>query len=57
MAIMRIREVMETVGIGRATIYRLLSRGDFPKPLKLGERSIGWREDEIQNWIEGRDRA
>jgi prophage regulatory protein len=57
MAIMRIREVMEMVGIGRATIYRLLSRGDFPKPLKLGERSIGWREDEIQSWIEGRDRA
>lgn len=57
MAILRIREVSRMVGVGRATIYRLLARGDFPRPLQLGARSIGWREDEIQEWIEGRERA
>ena len=31
--------------------------GDFPAPAKfgsLGIRSIGWREEEIERWIEGR---
>jgi prophage regulatory protein len=30
---------------------------DFPKPVQVGLRSVGWYSDEIQNWIDTRPRA
>lgn len=28
-------------------------RGEFPKRLRLGGRSVGWRLSEVQAWIKG----
>ena len=33
---LHIEEVMEMTGLSRATIYRKMRKGQFPKPLKLG---------------------
>ncbi len=35
-------------------IYRLISKGTFPKPIKIGERRNAWIESEIDCWIRGR---
>ncbi|RKZ95480.1 MAG: hypothetical protein DRQ46_08400 [Gammaproteobacteria bacterium] len=35
-------ELKEIVGLARSTVYRMSSKGKFPKPIKLGERSSGW---------------
>ena len=35
-----------------ATIYRLISQGEFPKQIKLAERSSGWLLEEVYNWID-----
>ena len=40
-----------------ATIYRLISQGKFPKQVKLAERSSGWIEEEIYNWLDGKKNA
>ncbi|EEW2745885.1 AlpA family transcriptional regulator, partial [Escherichia coli] len=32
----RLSEVMRRTGYGRAWIYRLISLGRFPKPVKIG---------------------
>ena len=45
------------VGFSRATLYSLMNAGDFPKPVKLGLRSVGWIESEVDAWIEGRIQA
>lgn len=55
--ILRRREVQERTGLSKPSIYREIKRGEFPRPLKLGPRSGGWRSDEISDWIEGRERA
>jgi len=26
----------------------------FPQQISLGQKSVGWVEEEIQNWIQGR---
>lgn len=49
--ILRRRAVEERVGLGRSTIYALMSQGRFPRPIKLGQRAVGWRETEICNWL------
>ena len=35
-----------------ATIYRLISKGEFPHQIKLSERSSAWSLKEIYNWID-----
>ena len=55
--ILRTPEVVELTGLSKTTLWRWVRSGDFPMPVKLGSlgtRSIGWREGEIERWIEGR---
>ena len=49
--ILRMKDVCSELGVSRASIYRLLESGSFPKPLKLGKRAIGWERDNIQQWV------
>ena len=49
--LIRLKEVMHRVGLGRSTIYRWMDEGRFPRPVKLGPRSIAWEEIDIDEWI------
>ncbi|HID3655814.1 TPA: helix-turn-helix transcriptional regulator [Serratia marcescens] len=48
----RLPEVLERTGFGKAWIYRLISRGQFPAPIKLGDRAIRFVESEVDEWID-----
>ena len=52
--ILRRPEVQRRVGMGRSTLYGAIAEGRFPKPIKIGERSVGWLECEVQGWLEAR---
>jgi prophage regulatory protein len=52
--IQRLPEVMQTTGLGRTQLYNLINEGRFPRPVKLSARAVGWRESDIQAWIENR---
>ena len=49
---MRLPEVLERTGLSKPWIYRLIGRGEFPSPIKLGGRAIGFIESEIDEWID-----
>lgn len=49
--LLRLRQVMEIVGLGRTSIYQLSKKGLFPKPLKLTESSTRWIEREVYDWL------
>jgi len=51
---LRINDVIATTSLSRATIYRLVDRGDFPRQYQLTKRSIGWWEAGVAKWLEGR---
>ena len=53
--IYRLPKVMELTGLSRSSIYLALSKGTFPKPIKLGQRSIGWPESLLIQWREERE--
>ena len=44
--------VREMTTFSSATIYRLISKGEFPKQIKVSERSSGWLLDEIYAWLD-----
>ena len=52
--ILRLPTVKARTGLARSTIYLRMAQGTFPRPIQLGERSVGWVEDAIEAWLEGR---
>lgn len=54
MRIIRLNDVIDTTGLARSTIYKLIAAGIFPKPVPLAGRSVGWVESEIHDWIRAR---
>ena len=53
-AIYRLPAVLEVTGLSKATIYRLLERGEFPPRVKLSPRCVGWRAADVHAWLEER---
>ena len=52
--ILRRHDVESRTGIPRSTIYAKMASGDFPASIKLGARSVGWLESDIENWIKSK---
>lgn len=52
--ILRRREVEHRVGLSRSTLYYRMQRGEFPQPVQLGPRAVGWREADVDEWIRSR---
>ncbi|MDT3705206.1 MAG: AlpA family phage regulatory protein [Thiobacillus sp.] len=46
-AILRLPAVKAQSGASRSTIYLRIQQGLWPKPVKLGPRSVGWPASEI----------
>ena len=55
--LLRMPEVLERTGVSKATIYRLIRAGKFPKPVDLGVRAVGWDAHSIDEWIDAREVA
>jgi len=54
--ILRLPGVIARVGLSRSAIYLAVSKAQFPQPIHLGVRSVGWLESEIDSWIAERMR-
>lgn len=52
--ILRLPEVKTRVGLSRSAIYLAVSRAEFPRPVQLGARAVGWLESEVEDWIRER---
>jgi len=51
MRIIRLKEVIDSTGLARSTIYKYIAEGAFPKPVSLGDRCVGWLDSEVFDWI------
>lgn len=54
--VIRLPEVLNMVGLKRASVYVLMKEGNFPRPIKLGMYANGWLVAELQSWINERIR-
>ena len=41
--------------ISRATIYRWVKEGSFPKPIHLGANMVRWKASDIDAWVIARE--
>lgn len=51
MRIIRLKEVIDSTGLARSTIYKYIAENTFPKPVSLGDRCVGWVDGEVHDWI------
>jgi prophage regulatory protein len=50
-SILRLPQVVTRVGKCRSGIYADINSGKFPRPIKIGERAVGWLASDIENWL------
>ncbi|ACM02184.1 AlpA family transcriptional regulator [Cereibacter sphaeroides] len=49
--------VEEATGLSRSAIYELMSKGQFPRPVKLTGKAVAWPESAIAEWLAQRAAA
>ena len=52
--IIRRKELETRIGLACSTIYAMMARGDFPRPIKIGRRAVGWRSEDVERWLKSR---
>lgn len=52
--ILRAAEAAAKIGLSVSSLYALVRGKKFPKPVTLTTRARGWRESEVDAWIEAR---
>lgn len=50
-------EVEALTGLGRSTIYAMMDRGEFPRPVRLTAKAVAWPESVLKQWLEQRQAA
>ncbi len=48
----RMKDVLKFTGFSRQAIYNKMSKGEFPRPFKLGKNTNAWTEDDLMEWYE-----
>jgi prophage regulatory protein len=46
------KDVCALLRVSEATLYRMVKRGDFPAPLRLGLRTVRWRESDVMRYLQ-----
>ena len=56
-AYLRLPKVRDLTGLPTSTIYRYIKLGQFPPPHRLGLRTVGWLQSDIEQWLASRKAA
>jgi prophage regulatory protein len=52
----RPRQVWTRLQIGKSTLQRLVKSGEFPPPIQISPRCVGWRESTILEYLAWREK-
>ncbi len=55
--ILRLPELCKKTGRAPSTTWKDVHERTFPPPVRLGPRAVGWRESEVDAWLEARSIA
>lgn len=49
--LLRIRDVIALTRLSRATIYRMVDRGEFPRQVPVARQAVAWSADAVNAWV------
>ncbi len=50
----RVSQLIKMIPVSKASIWRKVKDGTFPKPVKLGDRITAWRTEDVVSWLASR---
>ena len=50
-------DVIEVTSLSRSTIYRLVAKNGFPRPLRLSPGRVGWTQADLDSWFVARSKG
>ena len=50
--LLTVKNVLAIVGISRSGLYKKIASGEFPAPVAIGQRSVRFRQEDVQAWID-----
>ena len=53
--LIKCHEIQADFTLSRATIYRWMKEGKFPKPIHLGTNMVRWKKSDIDDWLAERE--
>lgn len=54
LSLIRMPEVLRRTQLSKATIYKMLGNGTFPKQVNLHERAVAFVAAEVDEWVQSR---
>ena len=52
MRFIRTRQVLEMIGVGRTTLWKMVQEGSFPRPVEITERNSGYLLEAVEEWMQ-----
>ncbi len=52
--LIRLSDVLDLTSLSRSSVYRLVERGQFPRPVRSGSRIVRWSLADVQKWMQKR---
>ena len=52
--LIRIKEVLQLIGLSKTTLYKMIQEGKFPQSVAIYGSAVGWKQDEVADWINSR---
>jgi prophage regulatory protein len=49
--LVRMPELLARTTLSRATIYRRMERGEFPRSIAIGQNSAAWYASDVDRWL------
>lgn len=56
-ALIRRSAVLSRTGLPTSTLYEKIRKGEFPRPISIGARSVAWVEADVDAWVEAHIQA
>lgn len=50
-------EVTDRLNLSRSTIYRMMNEGIFPRPKRLGTKTVRWSQKDLVNWLRSKNQG
>ena len=48
------KQVEKITGLSCSSIYRLMAAGEFPQNIRLGQRSVRWKREDLEDFLADR---
>jgi prophage regulatory protein len=49
---LRLNQILEFIPVCKSTFWDKVKKGDYPKPVKISDRAVAWKVEDIKELME-----